>query len=84
MVNLLKLINYFCYVTGWALEKILYLEMNVNKYSPLGGSSYIKLPKCIELKEAIINVLNQDECCFAWAITSALFPATGMTGQLSS
>ena len=29
-------------------------------------------------------MVNQDECCFAWAITSALFPAVAMTAQLSS
>ena len=73
----------FCFL-GWALEKILYLEVNINKYSPLGGSSYLQLPKCIRSKNAIINVMNDDECCFAWAITSALFPAATMVGQKTS
>jgi hypothetical protein len=43
----------------------------------VGGSSYIKLPKFIEDKKAVLNVKNQDECCFAWAIVSALFPIDG-------
>ena len=73
-----------CIVAGWALEKILYLEVNINEYKPMGGSSYIKLPKFIESKGAVVNVHNQDECCFAWAIISALFPATSMSSQLSS
>lgn len=58
--------------------------MNINKYSPLGGSSYIKLPKFIESKQAVVNVINQDECCFAWAITSAICPATKIPTQLCS
>jgi hypothetical protein len=81
---LLKLNQIFYCIIGWALEKILYLEININKFSPLGGSSYIKLPKFIELKGAIINVRNQNECCFVWAITSALFPTARMSTQLSS
>ncbi|MGH9021455.1 MAG: hypothetical protein ACRDV0_10690 [Acidimicrobiales bacterium] len=50
----------------------------------MGGSSYIKLPKCIEYKKAVVNVVNQDQYCFAWAITSALFPAVSMQAQLGS
>ncbi|KAJ8912239.1 hypothetical protein NQ315_016581 [Exocentrus adspersus] len=58
----------------WALEHIMYLEVNVNKYAAMGGSSYIKLPKFIENKKAVINVNNQDQHCFLWAIVSALYP----------
>ncbi|KAJ8917969.1 hypothetical protein NQ315_002664 [Exocentrus adspersus] len=60
--------------SGWALEHIMYLEVNVNKYAAMGGSSYIKLPKFIENKKAVINVNNQDQHCFLWAIVSALYP----------
>lgn len=66
------------------MERILYVEVNVNKNSPLGGSSYIKLPKFIENKKAVVNVHNQDECCFAWAVTSALFPVRCRPNELSS
>lgn len=69
---------------GWALERIAFVEINVNKYSPLCGSSYIKLPKSIENKKAVINVENQDPYCFAWAVTSALYPANGHTSDTSS
>lgn len=63
------------YLLGWTLVQILYVEVNINKFSPLKGSSYIKLPKCLEMKRSIINVKNDDHYCFAWAIVSALFPA---------
>ncbi|XP_023312384.1 uncharacterized protein LOC111692563 [Anoplophora glabripennis] len=39
--------------SGWAIEEILYVEVNVNKNSPLCGSSYIKLPKFVENKKAV-------------------------------
>ncbi|XP_074026183.1 uncharacterized protein [Leptinotarsa decemlineata] len=70
--------------SGWTIEKILYLEVNVNKFSPLGGSSYIKLPKFIESKKSVVNVVNQDHYCFAWAVTSALYPASARVCELSS
>ena len=38
------------------------------KYSPIGGSSYIKTPKSIIGKRAIINVKNDDEKCFLYSI----------------
>ena len=40
----------------------------VHKYTPLRGSSYVKLPKHIE--DYCLNVKNDDEECFKWAILS--------------
>ncbi|CAG7723689.1 unnamed protein product [Allacma fusca] len=60
--------------SGWSLEKILFLEVNINKYKPIGGSSYIPLPKWLTNKKAIINIQNEDQACFAWAVIAALYP----------
>ena len=54
--------------SGWSYNKALYLEVNINKYNPIGASSYIQLPPAIENKHACINVKNDDNRCFAWAI----------------
>ncbi|XP_074034601.1 uncharacterized protein [Leptinotarsa decemlineata] len=70
--------------SGWTCEKILFLEVNINKYSPLGGRSYVKLPECIEWRKAVVNVRNEDRHCFAWAITSALYPANGRVSEVTS
>ncbi|GFW00194.1 uncharacterized protein TNCV_2914761 [Trichonephila clavipes] len=62
--------------SGWRLIEIKYLELRINKYNPLRGSSYIDLPKTIKAKKAVINVKNLDDNkCFMWAILSALHPA---------
>ncbi|KAL4153311.1 hypothetical protein QTP88_001144 [Uroleucon formosanum] len=58
----------------WRLHQILSLGININKYVPFKGSSYIPLPKHIGDKKAIINVQNKDDKCFLWAILSALHP----------
>ncbi|KAL0809898.1 hypothetical protein ABMA28_002311 [Loxostege sticticalis] len=70
--------------SGWSLLDILYIETNINKYSPLGGSSYIDLPKKIRAKKACINVRNSDEYCFAWTVMSALYPDVKNPNRVSS
>ncbi|XP_045477928.1 uncharacterized protein LOC123683076 [Harmonia axyridis] len=60
--------------SGWALVNVVNLGVNINKFTPQLGSSYIKLPPQIRDKNACINIKNKDEACFAWAVTSALHP----------
>jgi hypothetical protein len=42
----------------WVLSRILKLELNINRYSPLRSRSYIPLPPVLASKKAIINVKN--------------------------
>lgn len=70
--------------SGWSLQQIMFLEVNINKYNPLRASSYIKLPKQIEVKRAVINIVNHDNKCFAWAVNAALFPTSTNTSRISS
>ena len=60
--------------SGWCLESIVQLSINVAKYTPLAASSYISTPKELADKKAIINVQNDDNLCLKWATLSALFP----------
>lgn len=48
--------------------------MGIATYSPLVGSSYVKLPQKLEDKKAILNVQNQDERCFVWSVLASLQP----------
>ena len=54
---------------------MLKLDLGVTVYALLQGSSYMKLPKGIEDKKAILNVQNEDEKCFLWSALAALHPA---------
>ena len=59
--------------SGWSLQSITDLTVNINKFNPMRGNSYIDLPLAIKRREACINVQNfNDEKCFMWAILSAL------------
>ena len=60
--------------SNWRFHLVLSLDLHTLKYVPLGGSSYISLPKLLAAKKAIINLKNEDEECFKWAITRALNP----------
>ncbi|XP_072389467.1 uncharacterized protein [Diabrotica undecimpunctata] len=62
--------------SGWSLLQIQSLEVNINKYNPLRSSSYIRLPRQIEMKKAIINIMNKDEACFCWAVNASIFDPT--------
>jgi hypothetical protein len=55
---------------GFTLETIDGLLLGVYTYTPMGGSSYIKLPKDIMAKKAVIKPHNSDHQCFKWAILS--------------
>lgn len=51
--------------SGYALQKVISLEININKLEfGNGGSSYIKLPPQIAAKHACVNVRNSDNACF--------------------
>lgn len=70
--------------SGWHLLEILYLEVNINKYDPLRGSSYIELPEIIRNRKACVNVKNFDDECFGHAIISALRPVNQNSDMLRS
>lgn len=70
--------------SGWSFLNNLYIEVNLNKYQPLGGSSFISLPKSIQTKKACLNIFNKDHYCFLWCVTAALYPAKKHPERVSS
>ncbi|XP_050517398.1 uncharacterized protein LOC126892024 [Diabrotica virgifera virgifera] len=63
--------------SNWVLQEIMSLDVNINKYSSISASTYIRLPIPIVRKHAILNIENKDNKCFAWSIIGAIFPASG-------
>ena len=60
--------------SGWTIDQIMNLEIKTITYSPISGSSYITLPKKLQNKKAILNIQNNDECCFKWSVLAHLHP----------
>ena len=60
--------------SNWRIHSVLSLDLHTVKYVPLGGSSYIPLPKFLAAKKEIIHLKNENDECFKWVITRALNP----------
>ena len=67
------LANYPRRGSNWVFVSINQLEIHLANWKPLGGSSYIPLPKKIKDKNAVINMTNDDDQCFKWCISRALY-----------
>ena len=59
--------------SGWELEKIELVYVNVARYQPLRGGTYLPIPTKLKNKKAVMNVENKNKC-LKWAIRSAMFP----------
>ncbi|XP_024872775.1 uncharacterized protein LOC112455212 [Temnothorax curvispinosus] len=59
--------------SGWALSRILNLIVNVNKCNPMRVGCWMKIPLGIRLKKAVVNVLSENDACFARAVVAALY-----------
>ena len=60
--------------SGWRLRRVNQLEIHIGEFQPLKGEKHKPLPKSIASKKAIINMKNNDNECFKWAVTRALNP----------
>ena len=60
--------------SGWRLRRVTQLEIHIGEFRPLSGKKHEPLPKSIASKKAIINMKNDDDECFKWAVTRALNP----------
>ena len=57
--------------SGWIVQRVEEMYINVAKYNPFRGGSYIPTPKYYSNKKAIINVQNKkDDDCLRWALRS--------------
>ena len=57
--------------SGWVTDRILEAFINVARYDPMRGGSYIPLPPKLKNKRAVLNILNRDNQCLRWAIRAA-------------
>ena len=61
--------------SAWLIQSVDGHFINVVKYQPLKGSSYIPLPKELENSaKGIINIKNNDDECFRWCHIRYLNP----------
>lgn len=54
--------------SGWIFYSLNWVTIQIAKYQPLRGSSYLITPKKLANKKAIINPKNEDNQCFKYAL----------------
>jgi hypothetical protein len=64
--------------SGWVLDQLLRLDLHVLKYDPLRASTYLPLPREIQLKRAVINIKNSDNLCFLWCVIAGIYGDTSV------
>ena len=61
--------------SGWVINKIEGLYINVANYESLLGSSYIPLPKVLNNSiKSLINLKNKNHKCFMWCHVRLINP----------
>ena len=70
--------------SGWIMDEILEAYINVARYQPMRGGSFVPLPTKLKNKKAILNIQNRDNECIRWAIRAALFKPRGDMRRTSS
>ena len=67
--------------SGLVLAEIYSLNHNVARFAPLSGSAWSPLPKFLQSKKAVLNIQNEDDRCFEYAIAAALHPPETTSNQ---
>ena len=73
--SLNKIAQWISEGSGWTIDSVDNHYLNIVKYKPMKGSSYIKLPS--ELRNSakvLINIKNEDIECFRWCHIRHLNP----------
>ena len=69
--------------SGWVVTAVLKHYINVAKYDPTKGSSYIDLPPELKNRKATINIKNDDNECFRWCHIRMLNPKKDHAERIS-
>ena len=75
--QLMTQVNIFCTAgSGWVIERLVSLDVKMNKYNPTRIGSFIPTPQPLEkLRQSLLNVKNtNDNNCFLYCIAAALYP----------
>ena len=58
--------------SGWVVDRVQTLWLDIARYQPLTGGSYIPLPAAVRSKKVVINVKKRNDHCLRWALRVAL------------
>ena len=60
--------------SGFVVQKIDHLDININKFKPIRGNSFIATPASLVGNNFLVNIRNNDNKCFEYSVLAAMFP----------
>jgi RNase H-fold protein (predicted Holliday junction resolvase) len=69
--------------SGWTLKMVVRMIVKITKYQIVRGAGFSELPKFIVDKWTIINIKNEDDMCFKYAVTRAVHPVERKANTVS-
>ena len=60
--------------SGWAFSYFTSLRLTLWHLDPLRASAFVPLPRWIQDKRAVVNVVGTGEDCFKWAVLAGMHP----------
>ena len=70
--------------SGFVLNGIVNVIMEVYKVNDIQASSWVELPEKYKNNKSILNLKNDDQFCFLWCILAHLFPVEDHKNRTSS
>ena len=70
--------------SGFVLNGIVNVIMEVYKVNDIQASSWVELPEKYKNNKSVINIKNDDQFCFLWCIIAHLFPVEDHKNRTSS
>ena len=70
--------------SGWQIDSINAVNLNIAKYNAIRGASYIPTPSAIQVKKAVVNIKNKDQKCFLYSILAFMFLNKNNVEKVSS
>ena len=49
--------------SGWVIDRIMSVCLDIARYQPIRGGTYVPLPQKLRNKQAILNIKNNDNVC---------------------
>ena len=69
-----KIDEYLRNGSGYVVNDIEAIHLNILKYNPLYAGQWLPLPKELRKKKCLLNIKNYDDKCFLWNCLATLHP----------
>lgn len=60
-------------ISGWMLLSYIFIDIECIKFDPLRANGYFELPAKLAAKKAVINVMNENNKCFVYAVLASKY-----------